>query len=203
MSATWTDPVDRADGYVVGETVWNQLLGDTGNQQYLYERTVYKYASATQALSATTTFADVVAAGSPATMSVTVGASEVWHIRAHIRVLYAGTGGLKLQFTGPAAPTSVKINGTKNPLENSGTDSNVALYFAEVTAFSSSFAAHNAAAATVNTYSTTDNGGAIDIDLFLINGANAGTVTLQAAQNSANSTSTIQIGSWIRGDRVA
>ena len=37
-TATWTDPVDRSDGYVVGQTVWDQLLGDTGNQQYLYER---------------------------------------------------------------------------------------------------------------------------------------------------------------------
>lgn len=37
MTAAWTATADRADGYVVGSTVWNQLLGASGDLQYLYD----------------------------------------------------------------------------------------------------------------------------------------------------------------------
>lgn len=37
MPASWTATADRSNGYVVGSTVWNQLLGASGNVQYLYE----------------------------------------------------------------------------------------------------------------------------------------------------------------------
>ena len=56
-AATWTDPVDRADGYVVGATVYNQLLGDTGNLQFLYENAMIPVAVNTTAQSTTSTAA--------------------------------------------------------------------------------------------------------------------------------------------------
>jgi hypothetical protein len=56
-AATWTDPVDRADGYVVGATVYNQLLGDTGNLQFLYENAMIPVAVNTSAQSTTSTSA--------------------------------------------------------------------------------------------------------------------------------------------------
>lgn len=56
-AATWTDPADRADGYVVGQTVWNQLLGDTGNLQFLYENSWVPVAVSTAAQTTTSTSA--------------------------------------------------------------------------------------------------------------------------------------------------
>lgn len=53
--ATWTDPVDRADGYVVGATNWNQLVGDTGNLQFLYENSWIPVAVNTAATSTSST----------------------------------------------------------------------------------------------------------------------------------------------------
>jgi hypothetical protein len=56
-AATWTDPVDRSDGYVVGGTVWNQLLGDTGDLQFLYENSWIPVAVNTSAQTTTSTSA--------------------------------------------------------------------------------------------------------------------------------------------------
>jgi hypothetical protein len=56
-AATWTDPVDRADGYVVGATVYNQLLGNEGNLQFLYENAMIPVAVNTSAQSTTSTSA--------------------------------------------------------------------------------------------------------------------------------------------------
>lgn len=56
-AATWTDPADRADGYVVGQTVWNQLIGDTGNLQFLYENSMIPAAVSTSAQTTTSTSA--------------------------------------------------------------------------------------------------------------------------------------------------
>lgn len=164
-----------------------------------------RYAAATQTFNASTTFVDLISPGSPATFSQAVAASEVWHITARLRVIYTGTGGLKLQFTGPAAPTAVRITGSYNIANLEGsldTISNLVEPFPAATAFSSTFANAQAAAATANNYNTTDNNGWIAIDLFLVNGSTAGTVTLQGAQNGANGTSVIQIGSWLRAERV-
>lgn len=189
-----------------GQTIANNIAVKLDKRVFTHPPVAtMKYAAATQTFSATTTLADVVAAGSPATFSFTIGANEIWHARARLRVTYTGTGGLKLQFSGPASPTAVRISGSHNIVNLEGstdTISNLLQPFTVVTAFATNFAAANAAAATNDTYNTADNNGWIDIDLFVINGANAGTVTLQGAQNTANGTSVIQIGSWMRAVKV-
>lgn len=38
MAATWTDLADKATNDVITAAIWNELLGDLGNLQYLYER---------------------------------------------------------------------------------------------------------------------------------------------------------------------
>lgn len=65
-AATWTDPVDRADGYVVGQTVWNQLLGDLGNEQFLYENSMVPVAASVAANTTTSTVAADILTLTPA-----------------------------------------------------------------------------------------------------------------------------------------
>lgn len=56
-AATWTAPIDRADGYVVGGTLWNQLFGAAGDLQFLYENAWIPVASSSTAQSTTSTAA--------------------------------------------------------------------------------------------------------------------------------------------------
>lgn len=167
--------------------------------------TLTKVATATQTFSASTTLVDVISSGTPATMGFAIGASEIWHAKARIRVTYTGTGGIKFQFSGPAAPTAVRITGHRNVVNLEGSTDLVRTFaepFTVVTAFAADFCAANAAAGTVDLHHTGDNNGFIEIDLIVINGANAGNVVLQSAQNSANGTSVIQIGSWFEAQRI-
>lgn len=196
---TWTDPVDRADGYVVGQTVWNQNLGDTGNLQYLYDRLAVKYMTATHVISASTTYVDLITSGA-GTMSFSVVANGIYIAQYVLLVTPAGTGGLKLQLTGPAAPTGVYAQafGEVQPL----TGDNAALGSTSAPA-----AAFSAALFSANAGSTTGlikaSAGTVVAYATIINGANAGTVTLQGAQNSANTTTTFGIGSRMEVFRVA
>lgn len=166
-----------------------------------------KYKTATQVFTTNTTFADVIAAGSPATMSVSVGVNEVWAIRCVMPLICGGTGGAKWQFTGPAAPTSVLIQPQTALYLDTTTGAVSGLVIgAPVTAFSTAFGDFNSAAGTANLYdnNATRSQGAVQIiDALIANGANAGTVTLQAAQNSSNTTLTLAIGSYMRAERIA
>lgn len=208
---TSTSPAQTTDGQVVWDSDDNLLtVGDGASRKTFYYgealpfKEVRKYTAATQTYSADTTYANVVAAGSPATMSVTVAASEVWHIRGFFRVVFTGTGGLKMQLTGPGSPTQVRIRATTGRHTRDFSDTVfVPNLVTEVTAFSTGFIGTNAAAGGAGSFPTTDNGGWIEFDAFLINGVNAGTVTLQAAQNSANGTSVIQIGSYMFATKLA
>lgn len=89
------------------------------------------------------------------------------------------TAGPKYQFTGPASPTSVISQATSM-------DTTATFLQSVVTAFSTPMANTTAVTATTNFHDT--------VDLSLINGVNAGVVTLQAAANGAG-TLTIQPGS--------
>lgn len=165
---------------------------------------VYKYKSTTQALT-NTTYADVTAASG--TFKFRAEASGVYIADYLIIFSNGATGGLKLQITGPSAPTSVSITGTR---EVYAADANTSVYaallpapFTTVTAFSSDVAAANSnAAGTANVYPTAAVA-AIRVRLRLINGANAGDVTLQAAENSASDTSTLQVGCTMIAQRIA
>lgn len=170
---------------------------------------VQKYKSAVQTFSTNTSFADVVAAGSPATMSFAIGANEVWQAEYWIPLTFGGTGGAKFQLTGPSAPTAVAINGTYGNAAVTGGDPGGVLEFPTVTAFSTTINGVNSAASVTSPVGAyVASGGAITgtailIRAVIINGANAGTVTLQAAQNSSNSTTTLGIGSYMRAMRMA
>jgi len=173
----------------------------------------YKYMTATQVFTTTTTFADVVTTGST-TMSFAIAASEVWKVTYRLPLSFGGTGGVKFQLTGPASPTAVTLGVLQSSMTLE-TDTVFQVMAAarstDVTAFSTAFAARNSSAGTVsstyansaNPYTLNNTVSWIEITAFIANGANAGTVTLQAAQNSSNSTTTLGIGSHMRADKVA
>lgn len=192
---TWTDPVDRADGYVVGQTVWNQLLGDTGNLAYLYENmTRFKYKTASQNFTSTT-YADITATSGNLAFSVAASTSYrvVWDI--HVSAIgTVGSGGLKLQLTGPSAPTAVQIFATyASQVTSVGSGAQLAagLPSAIATSFSSDIFSVTA----LNTGSAPGiSAGWARVEALIVNGSNAGTVTIQGAQSSAAGTTTISAG---------
>lgn len=108
-----------------------------------------------------------------------VAANRNYTATCHIYYQAAATGGLNIQFTGPAAPTAVTI-GLNLPLSSTTFATGV------VTAFGSSVGA------AVTTATT--NWDAV-VSLGLLNGVNAGTVTLQA-KSSAAAQLQIQAGSY-------
>lgn len=162
-----------------------------------------KYKSGTQVFTTTTTFADVTA--SSGNFAFTVAANEVWQVEYYLPIDFGGTGGAKFQLTGPSAPTAVLIKGSYSAYIPAGSGDAAATRWAPIsstTAFSTPFAANNNGS-TLGNYSSTTGLSDIRILATVINGANAGTVTLQAAQNSSNSTTTLGIGSYMRAYKVA
>lgn len=210
---TATSPAQTTDGQIIWDSDDDVItIGDGASRKTFYPSTaiplkqVAKYTAATQTHSATTALVDVIAAGSPATMSFSIAANEVWQARYRMRTTFTGTGGLKFQISGPSAPTAVRISGTRNivNLEGSGDAVGALLEpFAVVTSFDADIGTGSAAAATNNAYNTTDNNGWVDIDLFVINGSNAGTITLKSAQNNASGTSIHQIGCWMLATKMS
>jgi hypothetical protein len=128
-----------------------------------------------QYTNATTGFTTV---GTP-NISWAVAANTSYTATCHLYYQAAATGGLNIQFTGPASPTSVTY-GLNLPVSASAFADSVA------TAFGTSLGS-------VVTTATT-NFDAI-VSLSLVNGANAGTVTLQA-KSSAAAQLQIQAGSF-------
>jgi hypothetical protein len=164
-----------------------------------------KYKTTTQAISASTTLVDVITAGSPATMSFSVAANEVWTADYWIPLAFSGaTGGVKFQITGPASPTSVDITGTRTSGDGGvGLTKGFQTPFTAVTAFSTDIASFVSGSYAVTQGYPNDAPCLVNIRLRLINGANAGTVTLQVAQNTASGTSTLGIGSIMQATKAA
>lgn len=219
MASVWTALTDKANLAVITPTIWNEILGDEGNLQYVYERlTAAKYKTATQVFTTSTTFADITAASG--NFAFDVAASGVYVARYVLPVSFGGSGGVKLQLTGPSAPTLVRADAfgetVKHTYGGSGsvTDTAQSQVFATRlgggTAFSASLvAADSTGVVNQNGASATAAAGllpagtVIVLDVIVVNGANAGTVTLQGAQNSANSTTTFGAGCWMGLWRVA
>lgn len=135
--------------------------------------TLYSTGSYTNA---TTTFSTV------AGLSFPVSANRNYH--AYCRITWQGTAnttGPKYQFTGPAAPTAVLFSAFSWITNATFQAQSI------VTAFSTPFA-NTGTITTATNFTDT-------IDLTVLNGANAGTVALQAAANGAG-TLTIQNGSF-------
>ena len=161
-----------------------------------------KYKSAVQTFTTNATYADVTA--SSGTLSFDAVASGVYIADYYVPVSFGGTGGVKFQITGPASPTNVDITGDRTR-GDAGAVGSLAIQspFTAVTAFSSDIAAFNSntCGASASTYPN-DQPALVHIRLRLRNGANAGTVTLQAAQNSSNSTTTLGLGSTMTAKRI-
>jgi hypothetical protein len=99
-AATWTDPVDRADGYVVGETVYNQLLGNEGNLQFLYENAMIPVAVNNTAQSTTSTSAtDLLTLTPTNSIGINDWAILVFEYRKQALAANAASFGLKVNST--------------------------------------------------------------------------------------------------------
>lgn len=158
---------------------------------------LYNYTSATQTISASTSFVDVIGAkttgSSTLKFSFDAAVSGIYLCEYHLPLSFTGTGGAKFQLTGPAAPTSVIVQ-AQAPLYNTTTGSAYSSAEVAVSGLTTAIAAHNAAAGTDGLYSTGLLGVPLTILLVFVNGTTAGAVTLQMAQNSANGTAVIGVG---------
>ncbi len=136
-----------------------------------FPTTVYSTASYTNA---TTTLSNITG------LSFPVSASRNYHATCRVTWQASGTTGPKYQFTGPAAPTAVMVGGTLAKTVTTASQLSAVAYATVIT---------DAVAVTTLTNFTDI------IDIGLINGVNAGTVQLQAAEQGAG-TLTVQNGSF-------
>ena len=179
----WTAPVDRASNDVITASIWNQLLGATGN--IVFAPTYYKYKTAAQSFAATTTYTDVTATSG--SLAFAIAASEVLLVEFTLYLSTAAAGGYKFQLTGPASPVAVQteviqsITLSANPTLRGTMSAGSA--FPHVMAQANGGAGDGNQSAGIQRYAS-----------LIVNGANAGTVTLQGAQNSASGTTTIDNG---------
>lgn len=157
---------------------------------------VARYKTATQTLTATTTYADVTATSGNFAFDIT--ANSVWRARFVLPFGVSGNGGLKVQLTGPSAPTLVAAKGPGYPAYDFAATAATTV-FPSATAFSADIFAYNASGAGVG---TTIGSGTLILDVIIVNGANAGTVTLQAAQNTAAGSATLSAGCFMEAVRL-
>jgi hypothetical protein len=164
--------------------------------------TLSRYSAATQTFSASTSLLDVITAGTTTTASFWADASAIYKATYHIPLTFTGTGGFKAQVSGPTIGAgAISITGTAGL--QSGGNVNMARSLTAVTAFAANITAFNAAAtgAEGTTYESTVSS-MIDLHAVYVMGATAGLVTLQAAQNSANGTTVLGVGTTMTVDRI-
>lgn len=151
------------------------MLGQGQNAVVSMNPVFTAYLTGSAYTNATTTFSNVTGLALP------IAASQNYHVTC--RITWQGTAattGPKYQFTGPASPTAVAAGMLSVVTATT-------FITASATAFSSAMA--NSGTVTTATNFTDV------VDVSVINGANAGTVQLQAAANGAG-TLTIQPGSY-------
>lgn len=102
-------------------------------------------------------------------MSFFIGKGQVLTVTCHLYYQAAATGGLNVQWTGPASPTAV-IYGLSNPISITGTDNDVATAY-------STLIGNVVSTATTNFDAT--------LSFSTTNGTTAGTIQLQAASSAA------------------
>lgn len=201
VSAT---PSQTADGATVWDSDDNILtIGDGASRQTFYPGSEkYKIKTAQQTFT-TTTYAPVTA--TTGNIAFAVEANKAYRIDIELAVGGVGTqnsGGFKMQLTGPAAPTRVLVHaqypwtfaqGADNATNTERSIDGYERNSRSVTAFDA-FIAVNAAPTTAPGSASGLRTGVFTISIFLINGTTAGTVTLEAAQNTAAGTSSIESG---------
>jgi hypothetical protein len=132
-----------------------------------------------QYTNSTTTMSNVTGGN---TLQFAVLANTTYVADCHLYYQAASTGGLNIQFTGPASPTTI-IYGLNLPVSATANAGN-----GVATAFGTSLGA------VVTTAATNFDA---EVSLALINGSNAGTVTLQAKSSAAVQLQ-IQAGSYCK-----
>lgn len=197
---------------LVYDTTAAQLkVWDGSASQGVGYKTTTKYSTATQTITTSTTLVDIITSGS-GTASFAIAANEVWHVEFQSYVSYGGTGGLKMQLTGPAAPTAVNMSylvQTYTEQTSDGTEAQydmVSMRTGVIAAFSTASLAMSSTAATQSGTTGTDRGiqnGMVRITGIIANGSTAGTVAFQGAQNSSNSTTVFGVGTFMRAERIA
>jgi hypothetical protein len=109
-----------------------------------------------------------------------IAANETWHTDLYLAVTSAGAADFKYAFTAPAGLTSITYGHMDNSL---------------------SVATSTATGLSISTASSVSNG--MYIKCLVVNGANAGTVTFQWAQNTSDATTTrVQDGSFLVSERL-
>ena len=200
-------------GLVVGSgaapTVTGEMTYDTatgllklydGSAAVTVGATLYKYKTAGQNFT-TTTFADVTATSGSVAFAVV--ANTAYKIDIDLMLTAVGTqnsGGVKFAFTTPAAFTAAQT-AYDSPytvgdldVESGGTFQKEGGRITSLVAITSGVEFFGS-----NAYATAANGaagvatGLVRLSLLFVNGANAGTVTLQAAQKTAAGTSTFTL----------
>ncbi len=136
------------------------------------------------------------------TFGFPIGVNEVWKVRCVLPLTFTSTGGAKFQFTGPGTPTAVTITPMMGQYLDTTTGANGFRSEAPTAAFSTGFASYAAGGNQPNQYTSTTNGLPTIIEAVIANGANAGTVTLQVAQNSGAGTVVVGVGSEMRAERI-
>ena len=161
---------------------------------------VLNYITATQALT-DTTFVDVIGT-SPATFTFSAVASGVYVAEYYLPVTFSGTGGLKVQFTTPSSPTANSLSFEAALTVNVSTTDNLGASIMRPVGSLSANSSTTIVTADAGTYYTSGTH-VVKIHMLYQNGVNAGSVTLQAAQNSDNGTTTLSVGGTMRVERIA
>ena len=206
MAGVWTAPTTRATDDIVTSAQWNELLGGTGALLYLYESLRAKYKAVTQQFTTNTTYADITATSG--NLAFDIGANETWFVRYFLPLAFGGTGGAKAQLTGPASPTRVSYITTgdyRTRTEHDVTtpsDTYTTIRSALQRGASTSFGAVLGAISDVGGTAAGLVDGEVVIEVMIVNGSTAGTVTLQGAQNSSNSTTDFGAGCRMLAERI-
>lgn len=161
------------------------IFGDSGDHMLKYnpnnageQHVPQIYRLTAQYTNSTTGFTTV---GTP-NIAFPVNASQSYTAECHLYYQAAATGGLNIQFTGPASPMAV-IYGLTEPVS--------------ATAFAGDSVATAFSTSLGNAVTTASTNFDAEVSFSLINGANAGTVTLQAKSSAAVQLQ-IQAGSYCR-----
>lgn len=170
---------------------------EVSHVDHVHSGATFKWTAATQTVSASTGFVDVVAVGSPATMTFTPENGGIYRVEYDLPLTFTGTGGAKFQVVGGTV-TAVSIRAVL-PLFLSA--DNAFTFFAATTALSTPFGGANAGASSANTYNSNTNGANVRIIMYYASTSTTA-VTLQYAQNSANGTTVIGVGATMRMEKI-
>ena len=162
----------------------------------------YKYKTAQQTFTTTTSTTITATSGN---FAFAVDANTAYRFHQELNIGGVGTqnsGGVKLEWTGPASPTRIIIQGLYPAYiaqtADAGTDNEYPFQsYIDVDNSVTSFGAYlqsNAAPTPAAGSATGVRTGRYVFDILFVNGANAGTVTFQMAQNTAAGTSSIEHG---------